>query len=198
MFLLLPFPAAAAPLILVLGDSLSSGYGLPAGSGWVDLLQERLQAQKFPHQVVNASISGDTALGGRNRINSALATHRPAIVIVQLGGNDGLRGHSPEATRDNLAAIIEACRQARARVVLVGIRLPPNYGMDYTEKFRTIYRDLAQRYRAPLVPFLLEGFAEKQEYFQPDGIHPAAAAQTIMLDNVWPALKPLLTRQTTP
>lgn len=194
MLLLLPLPAAAAPLIVVLGDSLSSGYGLAAGSGWVSLLQERLRAQQFPHQVVNASISGDTTLGGRNRIKPTLAAHRPAIVIVQLGGNDGLRGHSLETIRDNLTAIIETCRQAGAGVVLVGIRLPPNYGMDYAEKFRTIYVDLARRHRATLAPFLLEGFAERQEYFQPDGIHPTAHAQRMMLDNVWPALKPLLKR----
>jgi len=177
---------------VVLGDSLSSGYGLPAGSGWVALLEARLHALGYPHQVVNASVSGETTLGGRNRVAGLLERHRPEVLIVALGGNDGLRGLAPETTRDNLAAIIEAAQARGARVVLAGIRLPPNYGRPYIEKFHALFPALARRYGVPLVPFLLEGFGERLEFFQADGIHPGEPAQALMLDNVWPALKPLL------
>lgn len=186
-------PAAlAAPVIVVLGDSLSSGYGLPAGSGWVALLEARLRAQGYPHQVVNASVSGETTLGGRNRVAGLLERHRPDVLIVALGGNDGLRGLAPEMTRANLAAIIEAAQARGSRVLLAGIRLPPNYGRPYIEKFQALFPELARRYGVSLVPFLLEGFGERLEFFQADGIHPSASAQTLMLDNVWPALQPLL------
>lgn len=186
-------PAAfAAPVIVVLGDSLSSGYGLPTGSGWVALLEARLHALGYPHQVVNASVSGETTLGGRNRVAGLLERHRPKVLIVALGGNDGLRGHAPETTRAHLAAIVEAAQAQGVRVVLVGIRLPPNYGRTYIEKFHALFPELARRYRVPLVPFLLEGFGERLEFFQADGIHPSQSAQALMLDNVWPALEPLL------
>jgi acyl-CoA thioesterase-1 len=187
-------PAAAAPVILVLGDSLASGYGLPTGKGWVSLLETRLTDKGYPHRIVNASVSGETTLGGRNRIQQALKEHRPGIVIVELGGNDGLRGLSLESSRNNLTEIIQASKAAGARVLLVGVRLPPNYGRAYTEKFQQLFKDVAARERVALAPFLMEGFAEDQAYFQPDGIHPAESAQPRMLDNVWPALEPLLRR----
>ena len=187
-------PAAAAPVILVLGDSLASGYGLPTGKGWVSLLETRLAEKGYPHRIVNASVSGETTLGGRNRIPQALKEHRPSIVIVELGGNDGLRGLSLESSRSNLSEIIRASKAAGARVLLVGVRLPPNYGRAYTEKFQQLFKDVATRERVALAPFLMEGFAEDQAYFQPDGIHPAESAQPRMLDNVWPGLEPLLRR----
>jgi acyl-CoA thioesterase-1 len=179
---------------MVLGDSLSAGYGLPKGQGWVDLLQQRLERERYTYRVVNASISGDTTLGGRNRVAEALAQHRPRIVILELGSNDGLRGQPLDAMRENLIAIARVCRAAKAKVLLVGMRMPPNYGPDYTEKFQASFVAVAKQIRVPLVPFLLEGFAHKREMFQADGIHPDVEAQNLMLDNVWPKLRPLLTR----
>lgn len=188
-------PATApAATILVYGDSLSAGYGLPQEQGWVSLLGQRLRAEKFDYRVVNASISGETTSGGRSRINGALKTHRPALVIVELGANDGLRGISLDAMRANLEAIVDACLSSKATVLLVGIRLPPNFGMDYTGKFQQVYSDVARSRKLRRVPFLLDGFGEKREFFQPDGIHPTAAAQPLMLDTVWKELKPLLKR----
>jgi acyl-CoA thioesterase-1 len=184
--------ALAERVILVFGDSLSSGYGLPAGQGWVSLLEGRLRESKLPYRVVNASISGETTLGGRNRIAGALAAHRPAVLVLELGANDGLRGQPLEATRENLAALIQAGRRARAAVLLVGMDLPPNYGIAYTQKFRELYAELARQDRVRLVPFLMEGFADDREMFQPDGIHPNGRAQARMLDNVWRELRPLL------
>ena len=178
--------------ILVLGDSLSAGYGINQTSGWVSLLQQRLQEKFLPWRTVNASISGDTTSGGRTRIKRALDTHHPAIVIVELGGNDGLRGLPLTEMQKNLAAIIEQCQKRKARVLLVGMRLPPNYGPVYTEKFQRMYADLAQRYRIPLAPFLLEGVAGNKELMQQDGIHVRAAGQPIMLENVWRVLWPML------
>lgn len=174
------------------GDSLSSGYGLAPDAGWVSLLQGRLARSGFHHEVINASLTGETTLGGKNRIEAVLKRHRPDIVILELGGNDGLRGLAPETTRRNLEAIIQACRRSGARVLLAGMRLPPNYGTAYTEKFRDIYPRLAQRHRLPLAPFLLEGVAENLAWFQSDGIHPNAEAQALILDNVWRYLMPLL------
>lgn len=184
--------AASAATLLVYGDSLSSGYGLPRDEGWVSLLARRLRSEGFDYKVANASISGETTLGGANRIEAALTQHRPAIVILALGGNDGLRGQSPDAMRANLEAMIAASRRARAQVLLVGVRLPPNYGAAYAEKFHAVFTGIARARKVALVPFLLEGFAANRELFQEDGIHPAAAAQPAMLENVWKGLRPLL------
>ncbi|MGH8711701.1 MAG: arylesterase, partial [Burkholderiales bacterium] len=156
--LCLPLPVGAAPLIMVFGDSLSSGYGLPQEVGWVSLLKKRLQQERLDYEVVNTSISGETTRGGLSRITQSLAAHHPSIVILELGGNDGLRGQPVEATRGNLEGIIKACQLHGAKVLLIGMRLPPNYGTAYTQKFQSIYPELAKRYRLPLTPFMLEGF----------------------------------------
>jgi len=191
--LALALPAAApAATILVYGDSLSAGYGLPQEQGWVSLLAQRLRAEKFDYRVVNASISGVTTSGGRTRIAATLKTHAPSLVIVELGANDGLRGTSLDAMRANLEAIVDACRSGQADVLLVGIRLPPNFGMDYTAKFQQVFSDVAKSRKLRAVPFMLDGFGEKRELFQQDGIHPTAAAQPLMLETVWKELKPLL------
>ena len=188
-------PAQAARTILVFGDSLSAGYGLPTGSGWVTLLEQRLKRDRLDYAVVNASISGETTLGGRNRIVAVLTEHRPAVVVVQLGANDGLRGNSIEATRRNLIAIVEASRKAGAKVLLVGMRIPPNYGPVYTRRFEAMFAEVARQQNASLVPFMLQGFADKREWFQSDGIHPAAQAQPRILDNIYRRLRALLTTQ---
>lgn len=179
--------------ILVIGDSLSAAYGIEQNAGWVSLLQRRLQQAAPRYQVVNTSISGDTTSGGLARLARALDKHQPEIVIVELGANDGLRGLSLEETKKNLAAIIEQILSRKARVLLIGIRLPPNYGPDYTRKFHDIYLSLAERYRIPLAPFLLEGVAGNPELMQQDGLHPRAEAQPKVLENVWPVLEPMLT-----
>jgi acyl-CoA thioesterase I len=184
----------AERVVLVFGDSLSAGYGVPAGKGWVDLLGQRLAQAKPPYRMVNASISGETTLGGRERIAQALSAHRPAIVILELGANDGLRGQPITGIRDNLAAIIQASRRNGAAVLLVGMRLPPNYGIAYTEKFQDLFVELARANRLRLVPFLMEGFGDRRDLFQPDRIHPTLEAQPLILDNVWPELEPLLRR----
>jgi len=158
----------------------------------VQLLEQRLRADKLDYKVVNASISGETTVGGRNRIDALLKAHRPALVILELGANDGLRGAAPESIRHNLEAISDACRRRQARVLLVGIRLPPNYGMEYTAKFHDVFGAVARSRKLPLVPFLLDGFSENRELFQGDGIHPTAAAQPQMLETVWKELRPLL------
>jgi acyl-CoA thioesterase-1 len=198
--LLLLILSAAAPVhgartILVFGDSLSAGYGLPAGSGWVSLLEQRLGRDRLAYTIVNASISGETTLGGRNRIADALAEHTPAVVIVQLGGNDGLRGNSIEETRRNLIAIVGASRKAGAKVLLVGMRIPPNYGKVYTRRFEALFAEVARQQNASLVPFMLQGFADKPEWFQSDGIHPAVEAQPRILDNIYRRLRALLTKK---
>ncbi len=185
-------PCATARTLLVYGDSLSAGYGLPKDKAWVNLLAERLKQQRMDYTVANASISGETTLGGLKRINATLAQHKPAIVLLALGANDGLRGHNVEAIRHNLEAIIEACRLTKSQVVLVGMRLPPNYGSAYAGKFHAVYLDIAKKHKLPLAPFLLEGFGDKPEWFQADGIHPALRAQPVMLDTVWKTLNPLL------
>jgi acyl-CoA thioesterase-1 len=191
-FLLFSFAAQSAGNILVVGDSLSAGYGLAQGQSWPSLLEKRLREQRLDYSVVNASISGDTTAGGRSRIGAALEQARPAVAIIALGSNDGLRGLSVAAMRDNLEAMIVAARAHKARVVLVGMKLPPNYGVEYTRAFEQTYAELARRHRVALVPFLLEGVAEKRELFQADGIHPTAEAQPLILDNVWKVLKPQL------
>jgi acyl-CoA thioesterase-1 len=182
----------APPVILLVGDSVSAGYGLPTGAGWATLLQQRLDARHLSYRVVNASISGDTTAGGRARLGALLAHYRPAITIIELGGNDGLRGGSLDAMQANLEAMTAAAQSAGSRVVLVGIRVPPNYGAAYGERFAAIYAEVARARKAALVPFLFEGFAEDDAMFQPDRIHPLASAQAKMLDNVWPSLAPLL------
>ena len=191
-FLLFSCAAQAAGTILVVGDSLSAGYGLGPNQSWPSLLEKRLREQRLDYSVVNASISGDTTSGGRSRIGAALDQARPAVVIVALGGNDGLRGLPVNLMRDNLEAMLGDARARKARIVLAGMKLPPNYGIDYTRAFEQSYVDLARRHKAALVPFLLEGVAERRELFLPDNIHPVAEAQPIILENVWKVLRPLL------
>lgn len=185
--------ALAAPqTILVYGDSLSAEYGLERGAGWAALLAARLKEKKLDYIVANASISGETTAGGASRIAAELARSKPAVVIVELGGNDGLRGLSLTATRANLEAIVLAARKAGARVLLCGMQLPPNYGREYTTRFRALYAELAAQHKVALVPFFLDGIGERRELFQADGIHPVAAAQPRILDNVWVGLEALL------
>ena len=172
------------------GDSLSSAYGIPQSAGWVNLLGERLKQRKFDYTVVNASISGETTAGGAARIGKALAS-KPAIVIVELGGNDGLRGLPVTEMKKNLGAIVQASKREGARVVLVGMQLPPNYGVPYINQFRAAFGEVAKEERVAFVPFLLEGL-DKREYFQADNIHPTAAAQPILLENVWKKLATML------
>jgi len=192
------FALAAQPApatILVLGDSMSAEYGLARGSGWVALLEQRLHQQQPGARVVNASISGDTSAGGRARLGALLAQHKPTHVILELGGNDALRGLPLKNTEDNLGAMAAQARQAGARVLLVGMQVPPNYGSDYARRFAALFASVAQAQHAALVPFLLKGVADGADptrLFQPDRIHPTAQAQPIMLDNVWPALQKLL------
>ena len=183
---------AGAPVLLVVGDSISAAYGLPPGTGWVDLLAARLTEQGHPHRVVNASITGDTTAGGRARLPALLTTHKPAIVVLELGGNDGLRGGNLVSTRENLTAMVAAIQGAGAKPLLVGMKLPPNYGPAYVREFDALFAAVAKARKVPLVPFFFEGFGERNDMFQPDRIHPTAAAQPLLLDNVWPALRPLL------
>ena len=183
---------AEAPVILVLGDSLSAAYGIPAEQGWVSLLQRRLAERGFPHQVVNNSISGDTTSGGLSRLPAALTRGQPTLVILELGANDGLRGQPIMAMTANLARLIELAQQAGAKVALAEMRIPPNYGPLYTQKFQAAFSDLAKRYDITLIPFLLDGVAGNPALIQDDGLHPRAEAQIRILDNVWPTLEPLL------
>jgi acyl-CoA thioesterase-1 len=184
--------APAAPTLLVVGDSISAGYGLPGGTGWVNLLSARLKERHYPYAVVNASISGDTTAGGRARLPALLTQYRPVIIVIELGGNDGLRGGDLKAARDNLDAMVAAAKRAGAKVLLIGIRIPPNYGSVYTREFDAMFTATAAAQKVPLVPFLFEGFAERNDMFQPDRIHPTVAAQPMLLDNVWTYLQPLL------
>ena len=176
----------------MLGDSLSAEYGLRRGAGWVEMLARKLAAQRPAWRVVNASISGETTAGGRSRIAALLAQHRPALVVIELGGNDALRGLDLGATEANLAAMTQAARSAGARVLLLGMQVPPNYGRAYTEAFAALFRNVARQQSAALLPFFLDGVAERPELFQPDRIHPNEAAQARMFDNVWKVLRPLL------
>ncbi|MGA0025206.1 MAG: arylesterase [Burkholderiales bacterium] len=193
LLLTLSLPSyAGAATVLVYGDSLSAGYGLARGEDWAQLLAQRLREKKTDYTVANASISGETTLGGLNRIEQTLKTHRPEVTILALGANDGLRGSDLDAMRRNLERMIDAAQRAKSRVILVGMRIPPNYGPQYTEKFQNTYSDIAKKRRLPLVPFLLEGFAEKRDYFLSDNLHPTAAAQPLILDTVWKALAPQL------
>jgi acyl-CoA thioesterase-1 len=184
--------ADAAPVILVVGDSISAAYGLPPGQGWVDLLNARLKSEGYRHRSVNASISGDTTAGGRARLPALLARHKPAIVVLELGANDGLRGGNLRAARDNLDAMVAAAQAAGARVLVLGMKLPPNYGPVYTREFDAVFASVAAARRTAFVPFILDGFGDDNRYFQPDRIHPTAEAQPKLLANVWPALVPLL------
>ncbi|MDZ4350613.1 MAG: arylesterase [Xanthomonadaceae bacterium] len=179
--------------ILVLGDSLSAAHNLPSEAGWVALLDDRLGEHLQPApEVINASISGETSAGGLARLPDLLQAHKPALVAIELGGNDGLRGLPPAHLRDNLHAMIALSREAGAKVLLIGIDIPPNYGRAYRERFAAVYRDLAEQWQVPLLPFLLEGVALTPGLMQPDGIHPTAEAQPRLLDNVWTVLEPML------
>jgi acyl-CoA thioesterase I len=189
--------AAAGPggTILVLGDSLSAEYGLKRGTGWVALLQKRLAEQKIPAAVVNASISGDTTSGGRARLPALLAQHKPTVLAIELGANDALRGLPLAMTQDNLAAMTEAGQKAGAKVLLVGMQMPPNYGAKYSSQFAALYQNVARADKAALVPFMLKGVADAPDaarLFQTDGLHPTAQAHPTILDNIWPELKKLL------
>jgi acyl-CoA thioesterase-1 len=191
--LLLIAPAAwAGQAILVFGDSLSANYGIAAEAGWVSLLQQRLDRKPHGYHVINASISGETTAGGAARIHAALDTHRPAIVVIELGANDGLRGLSLGATRQNLDSIMQACRSRKARILLIGMRLPPNYGPAYTAGFAALFPELAKKHRTALLPFLLDGIADRREWFQADNLHPTEAAQAAIMENVWVKLQSLL------
>ena len=194
MLLLLATGGARAdqPVILVLGDSISAAWGFDSARGWVTLLQKRLKQHKFDYRVVNASVSGDTTRTGLNRLDEALAEHKPAIVIVALGGNDGLRGLPFSEIEASLSGIIALCRGQDAQVLLVGVRLPPNYGPFYNTRFETLFRELAASHQVALAPQLLAGVDDRTELMQADGIHPTAAAQNRILENVWPHLLRLL------
>jgi acyl-CoA thioesterase-1 len=196
---LLPWPVLAdgeRPTLLVLGDSLSAAYGMSEREGWVALLEQRLRQENLPWQVVNASISGDTTKGGLTRLPRALERHDPAFIIIELGGNDGLRGVHPnqmlEEMRDNLNELVRLSRDHGAQVLLLGMHLPPNYGNHFTERFHGIYHEVAREWDLTLVPFFLEGVAEDRALMQPDGIHPTAEAQARMMENVWETLQPML------
>lgn len=179
--------------ILILGDSLSAAYGMEQSQAWVSLLKERLATKQPQHfTITNASISGETTDGGLRRLPELLSKHQPDIVILELGGNDGLRGFPPQVIRQNLQQMIDLSQQNQAEVLLIGIEIPPNYGKRYTEAFSQIFADLAQQFDLAFLPFFLNGVFDGQAMMQPDGIHPTAAAQPQLLDNVWPVLKPLL------
>ncbi len=189
--------AAQAATLLVFGDSLSSGYGIGPRQGWVTLMEERLKQKKFDYNVVNASISGETTSGGATRIDEALARTRPGLVIVALGGNDGLRGLPVSQIQANLTRIVESAKRRRARVLLLGMRMPPNYGPQYVREFEAVFAAVAKRHQVPLVPFMLNGVTEHRDLMQPDNIHPTAAAQPVILDTVWKELLPLLKKPVT-
>ena len=181
--------------ILVLGDSLSGAYGIDTDEGWVALLQQQLTDEGYEYRVINASVSGDTTRTGLSRIDSALQTHKPSIVIIALGGNDGLRGLAFSEIESSLANIIERCRQDDVQILLAGVRLPPNYGPVYNEQFAALYLRLSDKYRLPLVPRILDQVAENRDLLQEDGIHPKAEAQPQIMKNVWAGLKPMLEKQ---
>jgi acyl-CoA thioesterase-1 len=193
LLLLLILPATApARTILVVGDSLSAAYGIPVETGWVSLLQARLDADGYPYRIVNASISGDTTANARVRLPRALASHEPSVLLLELGGNDGLRGLSLSEMKGNLAAMISSAQGAGAQVLLIGVQLPPNYGPLFTERFQAVYHELAQEQDLALLPSLVDGIGTEQDLMQRDGIHPNAAAQPLIVDRVWKELVPLL------
>ena len=195
--LLLSFSAAtnaysASKTVLVVGDSLSAEYGITRGTGWVALLEQRLKEQKLVATVVNASVSGETTSGGRTRMPALLSKHKPDVVVIELGANDGLRGLPVPAAEANLRAMIDASRKSGARVLLVGMRMPPQYGRDYTDRFFAMYGTLSKETKVPLAPFMLDGVAQKPEWFQADRLHPLAEAHPTILGNIWPHLQPIL------
>lgn len=185
---------SASKTILVLGDSLSAEYGLARGEGWVNLLQKKLEAEKISVPIVNASISGETTSGGAARLQALLDKHQPAVVVIELGANDALRGLSLTATQQNLRGMVAAAKKAKAKVLLIGMQIPPNYGADYTRQFADLFPKIAKETKSALVPFMLKGVADQADpsLFQADRIHPAAVAHPIILNNIWPQLKPLL------
>ena len=187
--------AQAAGTILVYGDSLSAAYGLARNQGWVSLLADRMAKEQLNYSVTNASISGETTAGGASRIERALVQHKPDIVVVALGANDGLRGLPIQQMKANLATIIQATHASKARVLLVGMRMPPNYGPQYTQEFAAAFTELARLHKTRLVPFLLEAIGDKDNYFQTDNLHPTAAAQPLILDTVWKELAPLVRKK---
>jgi acyl-CoA thioesterase-1 len=189
----LPAAHGAGQTIVVVGDSLSSGYGIAAEQSWVAMLEDRLQSEGYGYQVVNASIAGDTSAGGLARLPRLLQAHDPQLVVIELGGNDGLRGQPVAALRDNLAKMIELSKQSGADVILAGIQIPPNYGTAYTQALAGVYPELATRYDTPLIEFILADVALNRELMQSDGIHPNAAGQRVVFANVWRVLGPLLT-----
>jgi len=193
--LLAALPAAASRTVLVFGDSLSAAYGLSPDQGWVHLLGERARRSGLDWRFVNASVSGETTAGGLRRLPEDLKRHKPDLVVIALGGNDALRGQPVQGIQSNLDQMVRLVKSARAQPVLVGIMIPPNYGIDYAAQFRDLYPSLAKQQKVPLVPFLLEGMAEKPELFQADQIHPTGAAQPRILDNVWKVLEPLLRKR---
>lgn len=190
--LLLLSQGAVAGTVLVVGDSISAAFGLDTRVGWVSKLQQRMREEGHDDRIVNASISGDTSAGGQARLPALLAAHKPELVIIELGGNDGLRGQQPAQLQQNLSSMIDKSRAAGAKVLLLGMRIPPNYGPRYTKAFEDAFSTVAEEKQVPFVPFFLEGVGGVPELMQADGIHPAAAAQDKLLENVWPALKPLL------
>ena len=190
--LLFAVQMAQAGTVLVVGDSISAGFGLDSRQGWVDLLENRLQEQGFAHRVINASISGDTSAAGAARLPALLAAHHPEWVIIELGGNDGLRGLPPSQLQQNLTDMVRRSQKAGARVLILGMRIPPNYGVRYTTAFAAVFAEVANATGAALLPFLLEGAAGTVSMMQDDGVHPNASAQPLLLDNVWPSLQPLL------
>ncbi|KAF1048140.1 MAG: Esterase TesA [Herbaspirillum frisingense] len=183
---------SAPKTLLVLGDSLSAEYGLERGKGWAKLLEQRLQQNKVEAVVVNSSISGDTTIGGRNRLPALLEKNKPDVLVIELGSNDALRGLPIKTTQDNLQSMIDLARKNKAQVLLVGMQMPPNYGADYTRRFSDMFQNLAKQNKASLVPFFMDGIAADLDLFQADRIHPNERAQPMLLDNVWPHLKPLV------
>jgi acyl-CoA thioesterase I len=195
MFIALQNAVASGPTILVFGDSLSAAHGIRPEQGWVALLEQRLRTQGYGYEVVNASVSGETSSGGLERLPRALELNKPQIVVLELGANDGLRGLPLATTRQNLTQMLQLAQTSGAHVLLLGIRLPPNYGPRYTEEFAQIFPQLAQQFRVPLVPFLLDKVALDAALMQEDGLHPNAAGEPVVLNNVWPDLQPLLKKK---
>ncbi|QDC45240.1 arylesterase [Methylophilus medardicus] len=191
LFTSLAMAESSKPVILFFGDSLSAAYGIPKEQGWVNLVALRLKDKQLPYEVANASVSGETTAGGLSRLPAALKQFKPSIVVIELGANDGLRGLPLDAMKNNLEKMIQASQQVKAKVVLLGMLIPPNYGPKYTQGFKAIYADLSDKYKIPFVPFFLEGVSGHRELVIEDGLHPNVIAQPKILDNVWPTLQPL-------